>query len=118
MTIMSEMTIDLIAKAREHAESLRVVMQDQAATTIEDLCDALEGAGQLRSPVEIVEGTTITHSSVESETHRLTPFEPTDAMYEAGYNVLREIHAGPFGGSPSLGHAGKVFRTMLQAAQS
>lgn len=39
---MSEITIDLIAKAREHAESLRVVMQDQAAETIESLCEALE----------------------------------------------------------------------------
>lgn len=42
--------------------------------------------------------------------------EPTDEMYEAGYNVLKEIHAGPFGGSPSLGHAGKVYRAMLDAA--
>lgn len=45
----------------------------------------------------------------------LVPVEPTEEMYEAGYNVLREIHAGPFGGSPSLGHAGKVFRAMVAA---
>lgn len=52
---------------------------------------------------------------VKPEGFEVTPIEPTDEMYEAGYNVLREIHAGPFGGSPSLGHAGKVFRAMLEA---
>lgn len=31
-----------IKEAREHAESLRLAMQDQAAETIESLCDALE----------------------------------------------------------------------------
>ena len=52
---------------------------------------------------------------VKPENYEVTPIEPTDEMYEAGYNVLKEIHAGPFGGSPSLGHAGKVFREMLEA---
>ena len=36
--------IELIAESKEHADSLRVVMQDQAAETIESLCDALVAA--------------------------------------------------------------------------
>lgn len=47
---------------------------------------------------------------------QLVPVEPTDEMYEAGYVKLREIHSGPFNGSPSLGHAGSVWRDMLSAA--
>jgi hypothetical protein len=47
---------------------------------------------------------------------QLVPVEPTEEMYDVGYDVLREIHAGPFNGSPSFGHAGKVFRAMVAAA--
>lgn len=36
------MNAELIAESRSHADSLRVVMQDQAAETIESLCSALE----------------------------------------------------------------------------
>lgn len=36
--------MELIEESRSHADSLRVVMQDQAAETIESLCDALEAA--------------------------------------------------------------------------
>ena len=36
------MNTELIAESRSHADSLRVVMQDQAAETIESLCSALE----------------------------------------------------------------------------
>jgi hypothetical protein len=50
--------------------------------------------------------------------YQLTPIEPTDEMYTAGYNVLRETHAGAFGGAPSLGQSGLVFRAMLAAAPS
>lgn len=58
----------------------------------------------IRNPTAITEG------------YQLTPVEPTDEMYGAGYDVLREIHAGPFNGSPSLGHAGQVFKAMLKVA--
>lgn len=47
---------------------------------------------------------------------KLVPVEPTDEMYEAGYNKLRDIHSGPFNGSPSLGHSGVVYRAMLAAS--
>lgn len=47
---------------------------------------------------------------------KLVPVEPTDEMYEAGYNKLRGIHSGPFNGSPSLGHSGVVYRAMLAAS--
>lgn len=39
---MEDIKMNTIEQAREHAESLRVVMQDQAATIIEDLCDAID----------------------------------------------------------------------------
>lgn len=37
----------------------------------------------------------------------------TDTMIEAGYDVLKRIHFGPFNGSPSLGHAADVFEAMV-----
>lgn len=37
----------------------------------------------------------------------------TEAMIEAGYDVLKRIHAGPFDGSPSLGHALDVWNAMV-----
>lgn len=39
---MSEITIDLITKSRDYAESLRGVMQYQSAEIILSLCEAVE----------------------------------------------------------------------------
>lgn len=51
-----------ISNAREYADSLRVVMQDQAATTIEDLCDMLaadaQQVRQLKDALEKLRGMT------------------------------------------------------------
>lgn len=52
---MSNTLQDIIKEAREHAERLRVAMQDQAAETIESLCDAFESATRLIAKPEAPE---------------------------------------------------------------
>ena len=46
---------------------------------------------------------------------QLNSVQITHKMIQAGYSVLCEIQTGPCRGSPSLEHAGKVFRAMLNA---
>lgn len=79
---------DLIAKSQEHAESLRVVMQDQAAETIDSLCEMLAADAKeierLRSVVAVNHEWHMTHDDfdgyVESELHTVNTTNNTPTV--------------------------------------